>query len=99
MKSVKTKSKNNPCGVDATDVCLQRLTRAPETAHQIYELAESLYSRDGGGDSARMTFAEIERIGEYLRDVETDDKRMKKQFSDLVTIPGGFHPEKIPVGF
>ena len=95
---MKTKSKNNRGGTDATEVCLQRLVKAPESAHQIYELAESLYSRDGG-DSARMTFAEIERIGEYLRDVETDGKRMKKQFADLATIPGGFHPEKIPVGF
>ncbi len=95
---MKTKSKNDGSGASATDALLQRLARAPETAHQIYELAESLYSRCGG-DSARMTFADIERIGEYLREIETDGKRMKKQFSELAMIEGGFHSEKIPVGF
>jgi len=97
---VKSKSKNNRGGTNATDVCLQRLIKAPESAHQIYELAESLYWRDSeDGESARMTLSDIERIGEYLREVETDGKRMKKQFSDLASLEGSFHPEKIPVGF
>ena len=98
---MKSKSKNNRGGTNATDVCLQRLIKAPESAHQIYELAESLYWRCGSedGESARMTLSDIERIGEYLREVETDGKRMKKQFSDLASLEGSFHPEKIPVGF
>ena len=97
VKSVRSNNKNKRNGTDATDVWLQRLARAPETAHQIYELAESLYLCDG--DSGRMTLADIQRIGEYLREVETDSKRMKQQFMELATIPGGFEAEKIPVGF
>jgi len=68
---VKPKSKNDPRETDATETVLRRLTRAPETAHQIYELAESLYQRNGdeggGAFPGRMTLADIERIGEYLR--------------------------------
>ena len=48
---------------------------------------------------ARMTLAEIERISNYLREIETDDKRMKKQFADLATTEGSFHPTEIPIGF
>ncbi len=95
---MKTKSKNDGHKANATDALLQRLARAPETAHQIYELAESLYLRDGG-DSARMTLSDIEQINEYLREVETDGKRIKKQFSDLATASGGFNGEEIPIGF
>jgi len=94
---VKSENKNNRGGTDATDLCLQRLVKAPESAHQIYELAESLYLRVG--DSARMTLADIERISEYLREVETDGKRMKQQFLELATTPDGFDAEKLPVGF
>ena len=88
-----------------TDTVLRRLAGAPETAHQIYELAESLYLRasgddgNGGAASGRMTLAEIERVGEYLREVEACDREMKKQFAELTTIPGDFHPLKIPIGF
>ena len=98
---MKSKSKNNRGGTNATDVCLQRLIKAPESAHQIYELAESLYWRCGSedGESARMTLSDIERIGEYLREVETDDKLMKKQFAELATLTSEFHPPEIPVGF
>ncbi len=95
---MKTKAENGRHETNQTDVCLQRLVKAPETAHQIYELAESLYLR-GSGDAARMSLADIERIGEYLREIETDGKRMKNQFLDLATAPGGFDAEKIPIGF
>ncbi len=101
---MKPKSKNDRRERDATETPLRRLARALETAHQIYELAESLYLRScDGGDgetaSGRMTFADIEQIGKYLREVETDDKEMKKQFAELATAAGEFHPLKIPVGF
>lgn len=87
-----------------TDTVLRRLVNAPDSAHQIYELAESLYLRscnDDGGVTAsgRMTLAEIERIGAYLREVETGDREMKKQFAELATLTSEFHPPKIPVGF
>lgn len=95
---MKTKIKNNRGVIDATDVCLQRLARAPETAHQIYELAESLYMREDG-NSARMTLADIERVNEYLRSIENDIEAMKKQFRDLATLEGSFYAEKIPTGF
>jgi hypothetical protein len=103
-RNVKTKSKNDRRERDATETVLRRLARAPETAHQIYELAESLYQRNGdGGDGetfpGRMTLADIEQIGKYLREVETEDKEMKKQFAELATAAGEFHPLKIPVGF
>ncbi len=84
---------------DATDKVLRRLARAPETAHQIYELAESLYFERESGKATQISLADIERIGEYLREIETDSERMKKQFADLAGLEGGFHPEKIPVGF
>lgn len=99
---MKTKSKNDRRKTDSTETVLRRLARAPETAHQIYELAESLYLRngdDGGAASGRMTLADIERIGEYLREVENHDKLMKKQFAELATVPGEIHPPEIPVGF
>ncbi len=103
-RNVKTKSKNDRRERDATETVLRRLARAPETAHQIYELAESLYLRScDGGDgetaSGRMTLADIEQISKYLREVETDDKEMKKQFAELASAAGEFHPLKIPVGF
>lgn len=99
---MKTKSKNDRRKTDSTETVLRRLARAPETAHQIYELAESLYLRNGDGGGAasgRMTLADIERIGEYLREVENHDKLMKKQFAELATLTSEFHPPKIPVGF
>lgn len=87
--------------MDATETVLRRLAGAPETAHQIYELAESLYLRSENGDAttARLTLADIEQIGKYLREVEACDREMKKQFAELATVPGEFHPPKIPVGF
>ena len=100
---MKTKSKNDRREAKQTEIVLRRLVNAPETAHQIYELAESLYLRscDDGGVTAsgRMTLAEIERIGAYLREVENSDREMKKQFAELATVSGEFHPPKIPVGF
>lgn len=100
---MKTKSKNDCRKANQTEIVLRRLARAPETAHQIYELAESPYLRygdDGGGaSSGRMTLADIERIGEYLREIENHDKLMKKQFADLATLTSEFHPPEIPVGF
>ena len=100
---MKPKSKNDRRETDATETVLRRLTRAPETAHQIYELAESLYQRNGdeggGAFPGRMTLADIERIGEYLREVENHDKLMKKQFAELATLTSEFHPSEIPVGF
>ncbi len=102
-RNVKTKSKNDRRKLDATETVLRRLINAPETAHQIYELAESLYQRNGdeGGGAApgRMTLADIERIGEYLREVENHDKLVKKQFAELATLTSEFHPPEIPVGF
>ncbi len=70
----------------------------PETALQIYELAESLYMREGGA-AGRMSLAEIEQVGDYLRQCENDSEAIKKQFLDLAEIEGSFQPEKIPVGF
>ena len=99
---MKTKSKNDRRKTDQTETVLQRLARAPETAHQIYELAESLYLRngdDGGAASGRMTLADIEQIGKYLREVENHAREMKKQFAELATLTSEFHPPKIPVGF
>lgn len=99
---MKTKSKNDRRKANQTEIVLRRLARAPETAHQIYELAESLYLRngdDGGAASGRMTLADIEQIGKYLREVENHDREMKKQFAELATVPGEFHPPMIPVGF
>lgn len=95
---MKRKTKNNRRTLGANDEVLGRLTRAPETALQIYELAESLYMREGGA-AARMSLAEIEQVGDYLRRCENDSVAMKKQFQDLAEIEGSFQPEKIPAGF
>lgn len=84
---------------DQTDIVLRRLVNVPETAHQIYELAESLYLRYENGDASRLTPADIEQIGKYLREVENNAREMKKQFAELATVSGEFHPPKIPVGF
>lgn len=97
MKPI-TENDRRPSG--ANDEVLRRLVKAPETALQIYELAESLYMRDAGGTGAtRMSLADIEQIGEVLRETQNDIEKMKKQFLDLATVEGSFHPEKIPVGF
>ena len=93
------KTRKNRRASDAADIVLRRLARAKESAHQIYELAESLYLQRENGVAARMTLADIERINEYLREIENDSKRMKKQFADLANLEGGFQPEKIPIGF
>lgn len=97
---MKTKSKNDRKNLSASDEVLRRLTRAPETALKIYELAESLYMRDAGGaGAARLSLADIEQINAYLRETETDVAKMKKQFQDLATTEGSFDSEKIPIGF
>lgn len=96
---MKTKSKNDRRETNQTEIVLRRLVKTPETAHQIYELAESLYLRYENGDASRLTLAEIERIGAYLREVENSDREMKKQFAELATVRGEFYPSKIPVGF
>lgn len=85
-------------GSGASDDVLRRLVRMPETAHQIYELAESLFMRDDGAER-RMTLAEIERVNDYLRQTETDLKWMQKQLQDLAAVEGGFQSDGIPVGF
>ncbi|MDQ3749157.1 MAG: hypothetical protein M3367_09125 [Acidobacteriota bacterium] len=86
--------------LDASDEALRRLARAPETALKIYELAESLYMRDGDGATGqRMSLADIEQVNEYLRQTENDVQAMKKQFQELAAIEGGFQTEKIPIGF
>jgi hypothetical protein len=95
---VKTKAKNDRRAIDSKDEALRRLVKAPETVNQIYELAESLYMRDGAA-TARMSLADIEQVGDYLRQTETDIEKMKKQFLDLAAVEGGFQPEKIPIGF
>lgn len=85
----------------ASDEALRRLARAPETALQIYELAESLYMRDGDGTATgqRMSLADIEQINEYLRRTENDMQAMKKQFQELAAVESGFQTQKIPLGF
>lgn len=75
---------------------LRRLVKAPETANQIYEFAESLFWRE---TNLRMTLADIEQVNRYLRQTENDTEAMKKQLQDLAAIEGDFHPEKIPIGF
>ena len=95
---MKPKAKDNRRVSGANDEVLRRLDKAPETALQIYELAESLYMREGGA-AARMSLAEIEQVGDYLRAVENDSVAIKKQFRDLAEIEASFQPEKIPVGF
>ncbi len=100
---MKTKSRRvRRDALDASGEALRRLARAPETALKIYELAESLYMRCGGGDGAtgqRMSLVDIEQVQEYLRQTENDVQAMKKQFLDLATIEGGFQMGKIPIGF
>ncbi len=95
---MKTKAKNDRRAIDSKDEALRRLVKAPETVNQIYELAESLYMRDGAA-TARMSLADIEQVGDYLRQTENDIEKMKKQFLDLAAVEGGFQPEKIPIGF
>ncbi len=63
---MKTKAKNDRRAIDSKDEALRRLVKAPETVNQIYELAESLYMRDGAA-TARMSLADIEQVGDYLR--------------------------------
>lgn len=98
---VKTKSKKvRREALGANDEALRRLARAPETALQIYELAESLYMRDGNGATGqRMSLADIERVQEYLRRTENDVQAMKKQFQELAAIESGFQTKEIPPGF
>lgn len=96
MKNKAQKSRREP---DATDVVLRRLAHVKESAHQIYELAESLYHQRESGDAAQMSLADIERINEYLREIDNDSKRINKQFADLAGLEGCFQPEKIPIGF
>ena len=85
----------------ANGEALRRLTRAPETALKIYELAESLYMRDGDDVAMgqRMSLADIEQITEYLRRTENNAQAMKKQFQELAAIESGFQTEEIPLGF
>ena len=82
---------------DATEPALRRLINSPETAHLIFEFAESLYLRDE--TAKRMTLSDIKQIGEYLKQTETDLNVMKKQFQDLAEIEGGFQTDVIPTGF
>jgi hypothetical protein len=82
---------------DATDRTLRQLVKAPDTANQIFEFAESLYWRDETAE--RMTFGDIEQIHALLRQTENDLKWMKKQFQDLAEIEDGFQSDLIPVGF
>lgn len=100
---MKTKNKTDRRDeFDESDKALRRLTRAPETVNRIYELAESLYMRDGngnGGVKQRMSLADIEQVGEVLRQAENDIGWMKKQFLELATLDDDFQTDKIPVGF
>lgn len=99
---MKTKNKRDRRdALNPNDEALRRLVKAPETVLKIYELAESLYMRDGGEAAGRktMSFADIELIGDYLRQAENDIVAMKKQFLDLATLEGDFQTDKIPIGF
>ncbi len=98
MNGLKPKGEKKRRVSNATDVCLGRLIRAPETVYQIYDLAESLYMRDGGA-AARLSLADIEQVSEVLRQTKKDSEQMKKQFCDLATVEGSFQPEIIPIGF
>lgn len=98
MNGLKIKGEKKCRPLNATDVCLRQLIKAPETVNQIYDLAESLYMRDGGA-SARLSLADIEQVSEVLRQTEKDIEKMKKQFCDLGTVEGSFQPEIIPIGF
>lgn len=98
---VKTKSKKvRREALGASAEALRRLVKAPETALQIYELAESLYMRDGDGATGqRMSLVDIEQVNDYLRQTENDIQAMKKQFQELAVIESGFQTQKIPIGF
>jgi hypothetical protein len=99
---VKTKNKNvRRDALDASNKALRRLARAPESALKIYELAESLYMRDGGDGATgqRMSLTDIEQVNEYLRQTENDVQAIKKQFQELVSVESGIQTEKIPIGF
>ncbi len=98
---MKAKNKSDRRGnSSASDEVLRRLVKAPETSLQIYELAESLYMRDGdGGAGRRMSLADIEQINEYLRRTENDVQAMKRQFQELAAVESGFQTQKIPIGF
>ena len=98
---MKTKNKNvRRDALDASNEALRRLARAPESALQIYEFAESLYMRDDGGATGqRMSLAAIAHVNEYLRQTENDVQAIKKQFQELVAVESGFQTEKIPIGF
>ena len=98
---MKRKTKNDRRTTGANDEVLGRLVKAPETALQIYELAESLYMRDGGDGATgqRMSLTDIEQVNEYLRQTENDVQAIKKQFQELVAVESGFQTEKIPIGF
>lgn len=98
---MKTKNKRDRRDApDGNDEALRRLVKAPETALKIYELAESLYMRDGEDSTrARMSFGDIEQVGEYLRQAENDIAAMKKQFQELATLDGDFQTDRIPIGF
>ncbi len=98
---MKTKNKTDRRDeFDESDKALRRLVKAPESALKIYELAESLYMRDGENSTgARMSLADIEQIGEVLRRAENDIAWMKKQFLELATLEGDFQTDRIPIGF
>ncbi|CAN5735241.1 hypothetical protein BH24ACI2_BH24ACI2_12180 [soil metagenome] len=98
MNGLKIESKKKRRATDPTDICLRRLAKAPETVNQIYDLAESLYMRDGGA-TARLSHADIKQVSEILRQTEKDIEKMKKQFCDLATVEGSFQPKIIPIGF
>ena len=98
MNGLKTESKKKRRTSGETDKVLRRLAKGPETVNQIYELAESLYMRDGEA-TARLSLDDIEQVGEVLRQTEKDIEKMKKQFCDLAVVEGGFQTEKIPIGF
>ena len=98
MNGLKTESKKKRRTSGETDKVLRRLAKAPETVNQIYELAESLYMRDGEA-MARMSLADIEQVSEVLRQTEKDIEKMKKQFCDLAGVEGDFQAENIPIGF
>lgn len=95
---MKTKSNSRPAKCGSKDV-LRRLKKMPQTAHQIYELAESLFMRDGDGGGRRMSLAEIERVNNYLHQTDQDLKWMQKQLQDLATVEGDFETDVIPIGF
>ena len=80
-----------------TEKVLRQLIKAPETAHRIFEFAESLYFR--GETAERMSLAEIRQVELFLKQTESDFQLIKKQFQDLAEIEGSFETENFPVGF